>query len=162
MRRLISLAALLLALGCDAQAEPAAVPPAALAMIPAEHRTVRGTIDDIHRWTLFIVTDERLVQPGRPPQGADVVLKLQESDPAFFKANCAESAEPICVFSKLDDPSWPRVSIAGTLFVIRGDGCVYSASDTEQPHHPVALHCLVGVVGKPGELTPQPMTGLWP
>jgi hypothetical protein len=78
----------------------------------------------------------------------DVKLKADQ-DFLVLRCDSGGSNDPQCVFSASQDPEQEGVAIPGLLFVMPGDGCVYSAGHTNTMFSARALHCL-----KDGKLQP--------
>jgi hypothetical protein len=135
---------------------------AALAMIPAADRLEKpvsfggGAVD------IVVVTDKRLARkPKLPPEeptyqkayadaGVTMVyvtdVKLRADDASYHVLRCDSggSNDPQCVLLTTQDANGKGVAIPGRLFVIPGDGCVYSAGHTDNMFDTRAVHCLVG------------------
>jgi hypothetical protein len=71
----------------------------------------------------------------------DVKLK-PDQDYLVVRCDSGGSNDPQCVFSASQDPEQEGVAIPGLLFVMPGDGCVYSAGHTNTMFAARALHCL--------------------
>jgi hypothetical protein len=71
----------------------------------------------------------------------DVKLSADDKDFLVLRCDSGGSNDPQCVFSASQDPEQPGVAIPGTLFVIPGDGCVYSGGHTNNMFSARALHC---------------------
>jgi hypothetical protein len=78
----------------------------------------------------------------------DVKLKA-DADFQVLRCDSGGSNDPQCVFSTAQDPAQEGVAIPGLLFVIPGDGCVYSSGHSNNMFSARALHCL-----KDGKLQP--------
>jgi hypothetical protein len=150
--RWLLLLGLILAPGLTwAQQDPAA-------LVPADNRLVREVVSK----SITIVVDRRLArEPQLPPEeptyqaayaeaGVSMEypldVKLSTADPRYFVLRCDSggSNDPQCVFSTSQDPEQEGVAIPGTLFVIPGDGCVYSGGHNDNMFDARALHCLKG------------------
>jgi hypothetical protein len=143
-----------------------APPPEALAMVPKAQRFAKDVVlgKSLH---IAVVTDKALArEPKLPAQEAtyqkyytdagvymayalDVKLRATDLDYLVLRCDSGGSADPQCVFSKSQDPEQPGVAIPGTVFVIPGDGCVYSGGEADQMFNAHALYCLQGAELKP-------------
>ena len=139
---------------------------AALAMIPAADR-LEKPVKFGNAVAITVVTDKRLARkPKLPPEEptyqkayddagvymvyvTDVKLKVDDADYHVLRCDSGGSDDPQCVIATTQDPNGPGVDIPGRLFVIPGDGCVYSAGHTDNMFDTRAVHCLAG-----GELKP--------
>jgi len=139
---------------------------AALTMIPAAQR-VEMPVKFGKAVAITVVTDKRLTRkPKLPPEEAayqkayddagvymvyvtDVKLHPSDTDYHVLRCDSGGSDDPQCVLSTTQDPNGPGVAIPGRLFVIPGDGCVYSAGHTDNMFDTRAAHCLVGTELKP-------------
>jgi hypothetical protein len=160
---------LLLTLPALAQADGGAdTHAAALAMIPAADR-LEKPVKFGKAVAITVVMDKHLARaPRLPPEepayqkgydeaGVYMVyvtdVKLRADDVAYRVLRCDSggSDDPQCVIATTQDPNGPGVAIPGRLFVIPGDGCVYSAGHADNMFDTRAVHCLAG-----GELKPVP------
>ncbi|HVT53117.1 MAG TPA: SH3 domain-containing protein [Dongiaceae bacterium] len=139
---------------------------AALAMIPAAER-LEKPVKFGDAVAITVVTDKRLARtPKLPPEEptyqkayddagvymvyvTDVKLKAEDADYHVLRCDSGGSDDPQCVLSTTQDPNGPGVAIPGRLFVIPGDGCVYSAGHADTMFDTRAVHCLVGAELKP-------------
>lgn len=139
---------------------------AALAMIPAADR-LEKPVKFGDAVAITVVTDKRLARkPKLPPEEptyqkayddagvymvyvTDVKLKADDADYHVLRCDSGGSDDPQCVFLTTQDANGKGVAIPGRLFVIPGDGCVYSAGHTDNMFDTRAVHCLVD-----GELKP--------
>jgi len=139
---------------------------AALAMIPAADR-LEQPVKFGNAIAITVVTDKRLIrQPKLPPEEptylkayddagvymvyvTDVKLHPGDADYHVLRCDSGGSDDPQCVLSTTQDPNGPGVAIPGRLFVIPGDGCVYSAGHTDNMFETRAAHCMVGTELKP-------------
>jgi hypothetical protein len=143
---------------------------AGLAMIPAANR-LEKPVKFGKTVAITVVTDKRLARaPKLPPEEptyqkaydeagvymiyvTDVKLRADDAGYHVLRCDSGGSDDPQCVLSTTQDPNGPGVAIPGRLFVIPGDGCVYSAGHTDTMFDTRAVHCLVGAELKP---VPQP------
>jgi hypothetical protein len=79
----------------------------------------------------------------------DVKLAADDKDYLVLRCDSGGSNDPQCVLSASQDPEQEGVAIPGTLFVIPGDGCVYSGGHTNNMFAARALTCR-----KDGKLQP--------
>lgn len=139
---------------------------AAFAMIPAADR-LEQPVKFGNAIAITVVTDKRLARkPKLPPEEptyrkayedagvymvyvTDVKLKADDADYRVLRCDSGGSDDPQCVIATTQDPNGPGVAIPGRLFVIPGDGCVYSAGHTDNMFDTRAVHCLVGAELKP-------------
>ena len=153
--RLHLLALALLLLPCAAQADD----DAALALVPEAQRLVKDVVFDPAIQKITIITDKALArEPKLPADEAkyqkfyeeagvymayplDVKLAPDDKDYLVLRCDSGGSNDPQCVLSASQDPDTPGVQIPGTLFVIPGDGCVYSGGHTNNMFPFRALHC---------------------
>jgi hypothetical protein len=139
---------------------------AASAMIPMDQRKVKAvsfaaTLPKIR----LIVVSALAREPTLPPDEEkykkfydeagvymayplDVKLK-PDQDYLVVRCDSGGSNDPQCVFSASQDPEKEGVAIPGLLFVIPGDGCVYSGGHTNNMFAARALHCLKDGVLQP-------------
>jgi hypothetical protein len=161
MRRRWILAALLL-LPHTASAQDAA-----LSLVPEAQRLTKEVVFDPGIQKITIVTAKDLArEPKLPPDEAkyqkfydeagvymayplDVKLSPDDEDYLVLRCDSGGSNDPQCVLSASQDPEKEGVAIPGTLFVIPGDGCVYSAGHTNNMFSARALTCR-----KDGKLQP--------
>jgi hypothetical protein len=131
---------------------------AALAMIPAADR-LEKPVKFGEAVAITVVTDKRLVRkPKLPPEEStyqkayddagvymvyvtDVKLHPSDADYHVLRCDSGGSDDPQCVLSTTQDPNGPGIAIPGRLFVIPGDGCVYSAGHTDNMFDTRAAHC---------------------
>jgi hypothetical protein len=157
MRRAVLIAALL-TLSRTAAADDALFE-AAADLIPRQQRVVTTVILDPGIEKTRLVTVAGLSQaPALPAEEAtyrkfyedagvtmvyplDVKLK-PDQDYLVVRCDSGGSNDPQCVFSTSQDPAQEGVAIPGLLFVIPGDGCVYSSGHTNNMFSARALHCL--------------------
>jgi hypothetical protein len=78
----------------------------------------------------------------------DVKLTAGDRDYLVVRCDSGGSNDPQCVFSASQDPEKDGVAIPGLVFVIPGDGCVYSAGHADTMFSVRALHCRAGGVLK--------------
>lgn len=160
MKRLLA-ASLLLLLPSLAFAQES--PPDPASLVPADQRLTKMVVEK----TVTIIVDKRLARaPKLPPEEpqyqkvydeAGVIMeyamdvKLSTADPRWFVLRCDSggSNDPQCVFSTSQNPDAPGAKIAGTFFVIPGDGCVYSGGHNDNMFDARKLDCL-----KDGALQP--------
>jgi len=71
----------------------------------------------------------------------DVKLSADDKDYLVLRCDSGGSNDPQCVFSASQDPEQPGDAIAGTLFFIPGNGCVYSGGHTDNMFDARALYC---------------------
>ncbi len=139
----------------------------ALALVPEARRLVKDVVFDPGIQKITIVTARDLArEPKLPADEAkyrkfyeeagvtmayplDVKLSADDRDFLVLRCDSGGSNDPQCVFSASQDPDQPGVAIPGTLFVIPGDGCVYSGGHTDNMFSARALTCRKG-----GELQP--------
>jgi hypothetical protein len=139
---------------------------AALAMIPAAER-LEKPVKFGDTVAITVVTDKRLARmPKLPPEEptyqkaygdagiymvyvADVKLKAEDADYHVLRCDSGGSDDPQCVLSASQDPEQEGTAIPGTLFIIPGDGCVYSGGHTNNMFSARALTCR-----KDGKLQP--------
>jgi hypothetical protein len=139
---------------------------AALAMIPAADR-LEKPVKFGQAVAITVVTDKRLARtPKLPPEEptyqkayddagvymvyvTDVKLRGDDVDYHVLRCDSGGSDDPQCVFLTTQDANGPGVAIPGRLFVIPGDGCVYSAGHTDNMFDTRAVHCMVGADLKP-------------
>jgi hypothetical protein len=157
MKRALLLAALL-AWSCAAQADDA-VFNAAAAMVPKDQRLVKAVQFDPTLPKIRLVVVSALArEPTPPPEEAtykkfyddagvnmayplDVKLKADQ-DFLVVRCDSGGSNDPQCVFSASQNPEMEGVAIPGVLFVIPGDGCIYSNGHTDNMFAARAIHCL--------------------
>ena len=128
------------------------------ALIPTDQRMVKavtlGSLPEIR-----LVTTPTLAREPKLPQDEekyrkfydeagvymayplDVKLK-PDQDYLVVRCDSGGSDDPRCVFSTSQDPEREGVAIAGLLFVMPGDGCIYSAGHANTMFSARALHCL--------------------
>jgi hypothetical protein len=162
MRQRLWLGALLLLLPNAARAEDSA-----LALVPEAQRLTKDVVFDPGIQKITIVTAKDLAcKPTLPADEPkyrkfydeagvymayplDVKLSAGDKDYLVLRCDSGGSNDPQCVFSASQDPEQPGVAIPGTLFVIPGDGCVYSGGHTNNMFSARALTCR-----KDGKLQP--------
>jgi hypothetical protein len=138
----------------------------ALAMIPAAQR-LELPVKFGNAMAITVVTDKRLARkPKLPPEEptyrkayddagvymvyvTDLKLKADDTEYRVMRCDSGGSDDPQCVIATTQDPNGPGVAIPGRLFVIPGDGCVYSAGHTDNMFDTRAVHCLVGAELRP-------------
>ena len=139
----------------------------ALALIPEAQRLTKEVVFDPGIQKITIITAKDLArEPTLPADEAkyqkfyeeagvymayplDVKLKSGDKDYLVLRCDSGGSNDPQCVLSASQDPEKEGVAIPGTLFVMPGDGCVYSSGHTNNMFAARALHCL-----KDGKLQP--------
>ncbi|MDQ7250098.1 hypothetical protein [Dongia sedimenti] len=139
----------------------------ALALVPEAQRLTKEVVFDPGIQKITIVTAKTLArEPKLPPDEAkyqkyydeagvymayplDVKLSPDDRDYLVLRCDSGGSNDPQCVFSASQDPEQPGVAIPGTLFVIPGDGCVYSGGHTNTMFSARALHCRKGAALQP-------------
>jgi hypothetical protein len=154
MKRLLWLVAALWLLPQGAQADDSA-----LALVPEAQRLTKDVVFDPAIEKITIVTAKDLARaPKLPPDEEkykkfydeagvymayplDVKLSADDKDYLVLRCDSGGSNDPECVFSASQDPEQPGVAIPGLVFVIPGDGCVYSAGHTDNMFSARALHC---------------------
>ena len=137
--------------------------------MPEAQRLTKDVVFDPGIRKITIITDKSLAREPKLPQDEakyqkfyeeagvymvyplDVKLEADDKDYLVLRCDSGGSNDPQCVLSASQDPDTPGVQISGTLFVIPGDGCVYSGGHTNNMFSARALHCR-----KNGEL--QPLT----
>ena len=168
MKRHLWLGAALLLLPGAAWAENSAKDIAdAQTLVPEAQRLVKDVVFDPAIQKITIITDKRLArEPKLPADEAkyqkfyqeagvymayplDVKLAPDDKDYLVLRCDSGGSNDPQCVLSASQDPDTPGDQIPGTLFVIPGDGCVYSGGHTNTMFSARALHCR-----KDGKLQP--------
>ena len=168
MRLHAGLIALLMLLSGAAQAESSAdALAAAQSLVPEARRLTLEVVFDPAVQKITIVTDKRLARAPKLPSDEakyqkfyeeagvymayplDVKLRPGDKDYLVLRCDSGGSDDPECVLSASPDPEQPGVQIPGTLFVIPGDGCVYSGGHSNGMFFARALHCL-----KEGKLQP--------
>lgn len=160
MRRLLWLLPFLLTMSVTARAEtPPGIPAEILAMVPPEQRMIRMVTNGDYRWKIYFVLDRRLLEKVGSTFVADIAFKLRTSSRSYFEARCSPHTRPICVFTRVHDFALQPLSIAATLFVIRGDGCIFSAGRNEHGESPGNFFCVKDDFSMPVE---QQVTGVWP
>ena len=135
--------------------------------MPAEYRLTKDVVFDPAIQKITIITDKRLArEPHLPPDEEkykkfyeeagvymayplDVKLSADDKDYLVLRCDSGGSNDPQCVLSASQDPDTPGTQIPGTLFVIPGDGCVYSGGHTNNMFSARALTCR-----KDGKLQP--------
>jgi hypothetical protein len=140
---------------------------AASTLVPEVQRLVKDVVFDPAIQKITIITAKNLArEPKLPPEEEiykkfyeeagvymayplDVKLEAGDKDYLVLRCDSGGSNDPQCVLSASQDPEKPGVQIPGTLFVIPGDGCVYSGGHTNNMFSARALHCR-----KNGELQP--------
>jgi len=140
---------------------------AAFALVPEAKRLTKEVVFDPGIQKITIVTAKDLArEPKLPPDEAkyqkfydeagvymayplDVKLSPADQDYLVLRCDSGGSNDPQCVLSASQDPEKEGVAIPGTLFVIPGDGCVYSAGHTNNMFSARALTCR-----KDGKLQP--------
>ncbi|HVO05069.1 MAG TPA: hypothetical protein VMT54_22930 [Candidatus Cybelea sp.] len=160
MMRFLIVAGLLLVPGLALAQES---PPDPASLVPADQRLTKMVVEK----TVTITVDKRLArEPKLPPEEpqyqkvydeAGVIMeyamdvKLSTADSRWFVLRCDSggSNDPQCVFSTSQNPDTPGAKIAGTFFVIPGDGCVYSGGHNDNMFDARKLDCL-----KDGNLQP--------
>jgi hypothetical protein len=154
-------------LGLVLLANAALADDAALALVPEAQRLTKELVFDPGIQKITIVTAKDLArEPKLPPDEAkyqkfyeeagvtmayplDVKLSADDKDYLVLRCDSGGSNDPQCVFSASQDPEQEGVAIPGLLFVVPGDGCVYSSGHTNNMFAANALHCL-----KDGKLQP--------
>jgi hypothetical protein len=143
----------------------------AQALVPEAQRLTKAVEFDPGIQKITIITDKSLAReptlPADEPKyqkfyqeagvymayPLDVKLSADDKDYLVLRCDSGGSNDPQCVFSVSQDPDQPGVAIPGTLFVIPGDGCVYSGGHTDNMFSARALHCRKGAelqpVGQP-------------
>jgi hypothetical protein len=139
----------------------------ALALVPEAKRLTKEVVFDPGIQKITIVTAKDLARdPKLPADEAkyqkfydeagvymayplDVKLSADDKDFLVLRCDSGGSNDPQCVFSAAQDPDTPGVAILGTLFVIPGDGCVYSGGHTNNMFSARALYCRKGAVLQP-------------
>ncbi|HVZ01257.1 MAG TPA: hypothetical protein VHA35_17245 [Dongiaceae bacterium] len=166
MKRIWIVAALL-ALPRLAVAADDAVKAGAEALIPAEQRLEKVLRFDPSLAPITIVTAKDLAREPKLPADEpkyrkfyeeagvymayplDVKLKADDQDYLVVRCDSGGSDDPECVFSASQDPEKEGVAVAGTVFAIPGDGCVYSGGHTDNMFGARALACRSGGQLKP-------------
>ena len=156
MKRVLPIAALLALPGIAAADD--VVFDAAAKMIPMDQRLVKPVQFDPALAKIRLVTVSALAREPKLPADEekykkfydeagvtmaypfDVKLKADQ-DYLVVRCDSGGSNDPQCVFSASQDPEQEGVAIPGLLFVIPGDGCVYSAGHTNNMFPARALHC---------------------
>jgi hypothetical protein len=162
MRLRLWLGAVLLLLPNAARAEDGA-----LALVPETQRLTKEVVFDPGIQKITIITAKDLARdPKLPADEAkyqkfydeagvtmayplDLKLSAEDKDYLVLRCDSGGSNDPQCVFSASQDPEQPGVAIPGTLFVIPGDGCVYSGGHTNTMFSARALHCRKGAELQP-------------
>jgi hypothetical protein len=139
----------------------------ALALVPEAKRLTKEVVFDPGIQKITIVTAKDLARdPTLPADEAkyqkfydeagvtmayplDVKLSADDRDFLVLRCDSGGSNDPQCVFSASQDPDTPGVAIPGTLFVIPGDGCVYSGGHTNNMFSARALYCRKGAALQP-------------
>jgi hypothetical protein len=139
----------------------------ALALVPEAQRLTKEVVFDPAIQKITIITAKDLArEPKLPPDEAkyrkfydeagvymayplDVKLEPGDKDYLVLRCDSGGSNDPQCVLSAAQDPEKQGVAIPGTLFVIPGDGCVYSGGHTNNMFSARALTCR-----KAGKLQP--------
>jgi hypothetical protein len=139
---------------------------AALALVPEAQRLTKDVVFDPAIQKITIVTAKDLAREPKLPADEEKYKKFYDeagvymaypldvklrADQDYLVVRCDSggSNDPQCVFSASQDPEQDGVAIPGLLFVIPGDGCVYSAGHTNNMFAARVLHCL-----KDGKLQP--------
>jgi hypothetical protein len=160
--------ATLLLLPCAARAENSAKDLADTnALVPEAQRLVKDVVFDPGIQKITIITAKDLArEPTLPADEAkyqkfydeagvymayplDVKLSPDDKDYLVLRCDSGGSNDPQCVLSASQDPEQPGVAIPGTLFVIPGDGCVYSGGHTNNMFSARALACRKGAELQP-------------
>jgi hypothetical protein len=136
---LLALSSLSVAAGAE---PPPGIPESVLAMVPEDRQAIRMIENGDARWKIYFVVDRRLLRDVDGTFVADIAMKLRLSSRATFEARCSAHSKPVCVFTKAHDFASQPLSISATLFVIRGDGCIYSAGRSGQDQHTESLYCV--------------------
>jgi hypothetical protein len=131
----------------------------AVALVPEAQRLSKDIVFDPAIQKITIVTDKALAREPKLPAEEeaykkfydeagvymayplDVKLAAGDQDYLVLRCDSGGSNDPQCVLSASQNPEQPGVAIPGTLFVIPGDGCVYSAGHTNTMFSTRALHC---------------------
>jgi hypothetical protein len=131
----------------------------AMTLVPEAQRLVKDVVFDPAIQKITIVTDKALAREPKPPADEakyqkfyeeagvymayplDVKLSADDKDYLVLRCDSGGSNDPQCVFSASQDPEQPGAEIPGTLFVIPGDGCVYSGGHTNNMFSARALYC---------------------
>jgi hypothetical protein len=131
----------------------------ALALIPEAQRLTKEVVFDPGIQKITIITAKDLArEPTLPADEAkyqkfyeeagvymayplDVKLKSGDKDYLVLRCDSGGSNDPQCVLSASQDPEQEGVAIPGTLFVIPGDGCVYSGGHTNNMFSARAVSC---------------------
>jgi hypothetical protein len=131
----------------------------ALALVPEAQRLTKEVVFDPGIQKITIVTAKNLArEPKLPPEESkyqkfyeeagvymsyplDVKLSPDDKDYLVLRCDSGGSNDPQCVLSASQDPDKEGVAIPGTLFVIPGDGCVYSGGHTNNMFSARALTC---------------------
>jgi hypothetical protein len=139
----------------------------ASALVPEAQRITNEVVFDPAIQKITIVTAKDLArEPKLPPDEAKyrkfyeqagvymayplgVKLSADDKDYLVLRCDSGGSNDPQCVLSASQDPEKEGVTIPGTLFVIPGDGCVYSGGHTNNMFSARALTCR-----KDGKLQP--------
>jgi len=116
--------------------------------IPAERR-LKSNVTFGEGAGVVLIADKGLAR-GPRPRAADTLdrsaypmdVRLRAGDPAYFTVHCYPSG---CVFS--DSPDFVRhgYAIVGKVFVIPGNGCIYSSGELNGLPSPLQfrpVHCL--------------------
>jgi hypothetical protein len=129
------------------------------AMIPADQRIEKVLQFDPSLAPITIVTTKALAREPKLPAdepkyqkfyeeadvymayAIDVKLKADDKDYHVVRCDSGGSNDPECVFSLSQDPEKEGVAIPGLVFVVPGDGCVYSGGHTNNMFSARALHC---------------------
>jgi hypothetical protein len=132
---------------------------AALGLVPEAQRLTKQVIFDPAIQKITIVTAKDLAREPKLPADEekykkffeeagvymayplDVKLNADDTDYLVLRCDSGGSNDPQCVLSTSQDPEKEGVAIPGTLFVIPGDGCVYSGGHTNNMFAAHALHC---------------------
>ena len=168
MRLHHGIAAALLLLPGAALAETSAKDLAdAQALVPEAERLVKDVVFDPAIQKITIVTARTLARKPKLPADEekyqkfydeagvymayplDVKLEASDKDYLVLRCDSGGSNDPQCVLSASQDPDTPGTQIPGTLFVIPGDGCVYSGGHTNNMFSARAVTCR-----KDGKLQP--------
>lgn len=157
MKRLLWLAAALWLLPQVAHADDAAS-----ALVPEAQRLTKDVVFDPAIQKITIVVAKDLAREPKLPADEekyrrfyeeagvtmayplDVKLAPGDADYLVLRCDSGGSNDPECVFSASQDPEQPGTAIPGTLFVIPGDGCVYSGGHTNNMFSARALFCRRG------------------
>jgi hypothetical protein len=140
---------------------------AALSLVPEAQRLTKEVVFDPAIQKITIVTAKDLARAPKLPADEpkyqkfyeeagvymayplDVKLTADDKDYLVLRCDSGGSNDPQCVLSASQDPEQEGTAIPGTLFIIPGDGCVYSGGHTNNMFSARALTCR-----KDGKLQP--------